>query len=137
MVKPRTLGVRAVVLDDHGKVALVRHTYDKFWYLPGGGVEKGESFEAALRRELAEEIGVVDFRLVRVLGVYHNRREHKDDHIAVFVVQVSSGDVTATDAVEIREAGFFPLEALPAGVSPATKRRLEEVRSETASVSVW
>jgi hypothetical protein len=34
-----TLGVRAVVTDEAGKVLLVEHTYLKGWYLPGGGVE--------------------------------------------------------------------------------------------------
>ena len=46
--KPRTIGVRALLLDRDGRVALVRHTYADHWYLPGGGVKKGESIAAAL-----------------------------------------------------------------------------------------
>lgn len=56
LTKPRTIGVRAVLLDSDDRVALVRHTYTDQWYLPGGGVKKGESMEAALRRELEEEL---------------------------------------------------------------------------------
>ena len=53
-----TLGVRALVERSDGKVLLVRHTYTKGLYLPGGGVEKGEIASVSLLRELKEEGGV-------------------------------------------------------------------------------
>lgn len=138
--RPRTLGVRAVVVDPDGRIALVRHTYADSWYLPGGGVKKGESFETALRRELAEEVALGDARIERILGVYHSRREAKDDHVVVFVVRVERAPVARlhkADAMEIAEAGWFSVDALPAGLSAATGRRLAEYRAGTVGWGAW
>ena len=42
--RPTTLGAR-VLLEKDGTVVLVKHTYHRHWYLPGGGVNKGETLE--------------------------------------------------------------------------------------------
>jgi 8-oxo-dGTP pyrophosphatase MutT (NUDIX family) len=51
---------RVLALDPAGRVLLVRCDHDGrvFWVAPGGGVEPGETFEAAARRELREEAGI-------------------------------------------------------------------------------
>jgi double-stranded uracil-DNA glycosylase len=62
---PLRTGVRALVLDESGRALLVRFedTFGTWWSTPGGGVESGESDELALRRELAEEIGLHEYEL--------------------------------------------------------------------------
>jgi len=127
IVRPRTLGVRAVVVGDQGRIALVRHTYGDHWYLPGGGVKKKESYARALARELQEEIALGDFAVDRLLGVYHSLREAKDDHIVVYAVRAADEAIRKADVMEIADAGWFAPDALPEGVSPAALRRIRDI----------
>jgi len=58
--------VRALILDADGRVLLVQFRDDAgqvWWATPGGGIDEGEDVESALRRELAEELGLDDFEL--------------------------------------------------------------------------
>ena len=136
--KPRTIGVSALLLDRGGRVALVRHTYAHHWYLPGGGVKKGESIAAALLRELAEEVVIADPVIERVLGVYHSRGEGKDDHIVIFVVRTAaSGILDRADLREIEQAGWFTFDDLPEATSPATRRRIAEYRQGATGTGAW
>ena len=90
--RPRTFGVRAVVTDPAGRIALVRHSYLPGRYLPGGAVDKREAAEAAIRRELAEEVALTDIEITGLVGVYHNLAQGKDDHVVVYAACVSDPD---------------------------------------------
>ncbi len=54
-----TIRVAGLLVDD-GRVLMVQQGRDaeRYWLLPGGGVEFGESLSDALRREIREELGV-------------------------------------------------------------------------------
>ncbi|WP_416839435.1 NUDIX hydrolase [Haloferax sp. DFSO52] len=51
-------GSHTLVRRADDEILLVRHEGVDMWVLPGGGVDDGESFQAAARRELAEEAGI-------------------------------------------------------------------------------
>ena len=121
---PVTVGARVILLRE-SEVLLIRHTYRDGWYLPGGGVDKGETLEAAARRE-AEEEAMAAVEGVELLGMYSNFREGKSDHVAVFIArEFELREFVPNNEIAARE--WFPLEALPDGISPATASRLEEL----------
>lgn len=62
------IATRAIVLDEADRILLVRATSDlepgrELWLTTGGGMEEGETDEDAVRRELHEEAGLVEFAL--------------------------------------------------------------------------
>lgn len=131
--RPVTLGSRCIVVSD-GRVLLVEHTCQRWYYLPGGAVQRGESFADAARREVREETGLVVDDLT-LLQIYYSQAEGKHDHIALFLAEDASGTITR-QVSEIAEIGVYPLDALPAYTSPATRRRLSEYATDAFS-STW
>lgn len=120
-----TLGVRGLVTDEAGRVLLIQHTYIKGWYLPGGGVDRGEAAEAAMVRELIEEVGIVATSRPRLLSVHNNHARHRGDHVLYYRIE-SWERGQATSVGEIHEVGWFASDDLPEGVTAATRRRIEE-----------
>nr|WP_244430688.1 NUDIX domain-containing protein [Methylocystis sp. ATCC 49242] len=125
--RPMTLGVRGLVIDPDNRVLLVRHTYVPGFYLPGGGVESGETMLEALTRELAEEGEIHNVNEPALHGVFLNRRVSPRDHVALYVVRDFHCKGPRTPDREIAEAGFFTLDALPDDTTAATRARLAEV----------
>jgi 8-oxo-dGTP pyrophosphatase MutT (NUDIX family) len=132
-----TVGVRGLVLDDAGRVFLVKHSYVAGWHLPGGGVEKGETLLAALARELCEE-GNIELNGAPVLhGIYFNRRLSSRDHVALYVVRSFRQTAPPQISREIIAHGFFTMQDLPADTSPATRARIAEVLAGRTTSEVW
>lgn len=126
VVRPLTLGVR-VMLIRGGKVLLVRQTYMEGWFMPGGGVQRGETLEQAARREAREEVGA-ELKEISLLGVYSNFTEWKSDHNVLFCSHRFA--LAGAHDSEIAEMRFFPLDALPAGLWPGHRKRLLEYRRD-------
>lgn len=132
-----TIGVRALVLDGEGRVFLVRHSYIAGWHLPGGGVETGETFLAALERELREE-GNIEVSEPPVLhAIYFNRRVSKRDHVVLYVVRAFRQIAPPEPNSEIIAHGFFAPQELPADTSRGTRERIAEVLTGRMPAEIW
>jgi 8-oxo-dGTP pyrophosphatase MutT (NUDIX family) len=125
VTRPRTLGVRAIVLSTEGAIVLLRHSYVPGWYLPGGGRASDEDPQAAVLRELREEIGLEDYRAIRHLGHYEHRPTFKRDRLELFLVE--GARYRWQPSLEIEEVREFDPQALPEDLS---------VRSR-ADISLW
>jgi len=131
-----TMGVRAACFNARGEVFLVRHTYVPGWYMPGGGMEHGETALDALTKELREEGNLVMTAKPELLHVYYNRKTSKRDHVLFYRVAVEQTAPRMPDR-EIAESGFFALDALPEDVTDATLRRLRELSGDAERADFW
>lgn len=133
--RPITVGARCAVLDGN-RILLVRHTYQDGWLIPGGGVKKGETLREAACREILEECGI-EIDDAKLFHVYYSDRQSKSDHIALFMATSFHGVPAISDVAEIAEVTFFPVDALPERATPATRRRVEELRSDRPLSDRW
>ncbi len=118
-----SVGVFAAVYDEKGHILLVRSaTGRKAWSLPGGGMERGESPDEALRREVEEEAGYA-VRTGRLIGVYST--PFKDNLVMTFEAHAVRTTKWAPNS-EISEFGWFAPNALPEPIRPRALIRIED-----------
>jgi 8-oxo-dGTP diphosphatase len=97
--------VAAVLVDRRGQVLIAQRPPGKWqagrWEFPGGKVEPGESEEAAVRRELAEELGVrVD--VLQRLGDFTHDYGERQVHIGLWLVLRHEGEPQGLDGQALR-----------------------------------
>ncbi len=110
-IVPQKDRVRVIVYRDDGKILLVRSRFSRQeWALPGGGVNRNESYERAAVREVLEEIGLKIHNL-RYLGKANSHESYVKFSVRVFVARASNYDIKCN--FEIMEARWLNMNYLP------------------------
>jgi 8-oxo-dGTP pyrophosphatase MutT (NUDIX family) len=99
-----------VVVNDDGRILLIRRTDNGNIALPGGGMDLGESITQAAVREVKEETGL-DIEVTGLVGIYTNPRH---------VIEYTSDG-------EVRQEFSIVFTAKPVGGSPRTSSESSEV----------
>jgi 8-oxo-dGTP diphosphatase len=110
-----TVRVSGILIRD-GAMLLIAHKKkdDRYWLLPGGGVEYGESLDKALEREFREELGIG----VRVDGfacMCDAIEPHGNRHILSISFRCSyrDGEYRIGKDRRLFDYGFFSAAELP------------------------
>lgn len=135
--RPVSIGVRLMALNQQGEILLVRQTYLPGLMLPGGAVDPGETCREAAIREAREEAGAQVNGPVELFHVYLNRALGNRDHVVLYVTRDAEQVNALAPGLEILSSGFFPLDALPEDVTPATRRRIAEVLHGAKTFDEW
>jgi ADP-ribose pyrophosphatase YjhB (NUDIX family) len=102
-----TVSAAGIIMNSSGRVLLLKHRFrgGSGWGIPGGFIE------AALRRELREEIGLElpSAELIRVRTLKNLRQIE-----IIFYAETEAAVKTLSD--EIEESGWFTADSLPEGV---------------------
>ena len=115
------VGIAGLVLDGAGRILLVREWRDSpdgervpslRWKLPGGLLDRGESFEEAATREVREETGL-DTRCLSILSFWHRHDlswGQSDLYYVARLQLVDEDQELSPQADEISDVTWMPIE---------------------------
>jgi 8-oxo-dGTP pyrophosphatase MutT (NUDIX family) len=134
LLSPVAFGVSAIVLDEKGRVLLVRHRYVRGWHLPGGGVKRGEPPAHAVMRELREEVGLA--RGTPEFAALYTRKAGLATNV-IALYRVANAEIDFKPNAEIVAVQFADPAHPPPGTAAGTMRRLAEFVNTSVPSPYW
>lgn len=102
-----------------------------------GGIEVGDTAVETISIELLEETGISCEETPTLFSIYANRKVTKRDHVLVYKVDKWQRTKEFISNWEIKEIGFFALDALPEETTQPTKDRLAEMFNGKPISQIW
>ena len=103
MPRDRKLVVAGLIQDPQGRILLTQRKADQpmplFWEFPGGKIQPGESPEAALIRELEEELDI-QVKVGRIFEVIFHRYPEFDVLLLFYSCTIVSGAITTKEVAQ-------------------------------------
>jgi mutator protein MutT len=121
-----SVSVAGIVVNDEGKVLVIRRRDNGHWEPPGGVLEIGETFEEGARREVQEETGI-SVRVERLTGVYKNMKRG----IVALVFRCAPLDRPTSVTDEAAEIRWMTLDEVHDAMTPAYSVRVTDAFEST------
>ena len=130
---------RVLLLGPDDRILLIRIRFEErtLWLTPGGGLEAGESYKDAARRELFEETGIVDVELgpcvwyrshvFRFEGLLYEAQEHYFVVRLSDVPEVRTEHRTELERAMLLEARWWSADEIAASDEVFVPRSLAEL----------
>jgi len=122
----------AAIIDDDGKILLIRRADNALWAMPGGALDVGETPSQGAVREALEETGIT-CEPIALVGVYDSRfcgtiTQHQLYQFTFLCRQLPHVEAIdpSSHTQEVLEMRWFPEHALPDDLDPGHVHRIPQ-----------
>ena len=121
----------AGVVDEEGRILLIKRADNHRWAMPGGAFEVGETPAEGAEREAFEETGI-RCKSVALVGVFDSRfcgttSRHQLYQFTFLCEPIEGDNQEASHAEEVEDVQWFARERIPENLDPGHVSRIPEV----------